>query len=149
MSILYLNLHHQIDIANKVIKVMTIIEEVTKSISADAATVSVIIPFVCIVSKSLSQSDDDTGVHTMKNEMKSSLMRRFADVEENQYLTVATLLDPRFKDKFFIHPSIKIQVSLLIQKQISRILVFKLRRKSQNLLQNVCAQLCGRYIPRL
>ena len=109
----------QIDIANKVIKVMTIIEEVTRSISADAATVSVIIPFVRIVSKSLSQSDDDTGVRTMKNEMKSSLMRRFADVEDNQYLTVATLLDPRFKDKFFTHPSIKIQVSSLIQKQIS------------------------------
>ena len=36
----------------------------------------------------------------MKNEM-TSLQRRFADAEENKKLLVATILDPRFKEKFF------------------------------------------------
>jgi len=35
----------------------------------------------------------------MKNEMKTSLQRRFADAEENEKLLVATILDPRFKEK--------------------------------------------------
>ena len=68
---------NQLNIANKVIKVLGPIEEVTKSISADAAAVSVIISFVRILTKTLSQNDD-SGVRTMKAEMKSSLLRRFS-----------------------------------------------------------------------
>ena len=37
----------------------------------------------------------------MKNEMKTSLQRQFADAEENEKLLVAAILDPRFKEKFF------------------------------------------------
>ena len=40
----------------------------------------------------------------MKNEMKTSLQRQFADAEENEKLLVATILDPRFKEKFFCGP---------------------------------------------
>ena len=110
---------HQVTLANKVIKIMAPIEEVTKSISADAATVSVIIPFVRILSKTLSQNDEDSGVRTMKNEMKSSLMRRFSNIEENEKLTVATLLDPRFKDKFFTGQLVKTRVESSIRTMIS------------------------------
>ena len=42
---------HQLDLAAKVVAVLSPIEEVTKSISADAATISVIIPFVKLLSK--------------------------------------------------------------------------------------------------
>ena len=37
----------------------------------------------------------------MKEEMMKSLKPRFAGVEENTLLLIATLLDPRFKDGFF------------------------------------------------
>ena len=37
----------------------------------------------------------------MKNEMLSSLQRRFDTIEEISELSMATILDPRFKDKFF------------------------------------------------
>ena len=69
----------------------------TKSISTDAASISVVLPFVRILSKTLSQHHDDSGVHTMKNEMKTSLQRQFADAEENEKLLVATIwiLDSR------------------------------------------------------
>ena len=38
---------------------------------------------------------------SMKRGMLESLCSRFSDVEDNEYLVLATLLDPRFKDKFF------------------------------------------------
>ena len=49
---------NQITISNKVIKALVRIEEVTKSVSADAAAVSVIIPFVCILTRTLSQNEE-------------------------------------------------------------------------------------------
>ena len=37
----------------------------------------------------------------MKAEMLKSKERRFANVEEEEVLAMATIMDPRFKDKFF------------------------------------------------
>ena len=37
----------------------------------------------------------------MKRKMLDSLNQRFADIEETDFLALATLLDPRYKDKFF------------------------------------------------
>ena len=37
----------------------------------------------------------------MKAEMLQSIERRFADVEEKEVIVLATIIDPRFKDKFF------------------------------------------------
>ena len=37
----------------------------------------------------------------MKEDMLASLNRRYGNIETNTTLTVATLLDPRFKDKCF------------------------------------------------
>ena len=84
-------------------------EEVTKSICADTAAVSVIITFVCILTRTLRQNEKDSAMRTMKAEMKSSLLTRFSDVEDNEKLTVAKLLDPRFKDKLYSDISVKIK----------------------------------------
>ena len=57
-------------IANKASKVLGPVEEVTKSISADTtAVVSVIIPFVRILTKTLSQNEEDGGVSIIKAEI--------------------------------------------------------------------------------
>jgi len=37
----------------------------------------------------------------MKRAMLASLQRRFADINETDFLALATLLDPRFRDKLF------------------------------------------------
>ena len=89
------------DLAAKVVAALSPIEEVTKSISADAAAISVIIPFVKLLSKTLNDHQDNRGIRTMKSEMDLSLKRRFEEIEDNEKLTVATLVDPRFIDKFF------------------------------------------------
>ena len=85
---------HQLELATKVVAALSPIEEVTKSISADAASISVVLPFVRILSKTFGEYHDDHGVRTMKREMNASLERRFSDAEGNENLLIATILDP-------------------------------------------------------
>ena len=70
----------QLDLAEKIVAALSPVEELTKSISADCASVSVIIPFVTMLSKTLQKHHNDSGVRTMKNEMLCSLNRRFCDI---------------------------------------------------------------------
>ena len=46
--------------------------------------------------------------------MLSSLKQRFADIEEQKELIVATTIDPRYKDKFFSKPTTKVFVKQLV-----------------------------------
>ena len=92
---------NQIELTRKLIAALEPVEEITKMVSTDTASISVLIPLVKILKKALSKHDDDSGIQTMKLEMLTSLERRFDDIEESQLLLMATCLDPRFKDKFF------------------------------------------------
>ncbi|XP_003389647.1 PREDICTED: zinc finger BED domain-containing protein 4-like [Amphimedon queenslandica] len=92
---------HQLDIIDKIITVLKPVDDITKSISSEKASVSIIIPYIRALRKTWEKSGDDRGVQTMKKELLDSLNRRFCDIESNETLVVATLLDPCFKDKFF------------------------------------------------
>ena len=92
---------NQIELTRKIIAALEPVEEITKMISTDAASISVLIPLVKILQKALSKHDDDSGIQTMKTEMLTSLEIRFDDIEESELLLIATCLDPRFKNKFF------------------------------------------------
>ena len=91
----------QIDLAEKIITVLTPMDEITNSISADASSISVVIPFLRMLTKTLEKEHHDEGVRQMKRGMLRSLCSRYDDVEDYEYLVLATLLAPRFKDKFF------------------------------------------------
>ena len=92
---------HQLEIIDKVIVVLKPVEDITKSISSEEASVSIIVPYVRALKRSWENCSNDTGVQTMKKEMLASLNRRFSDIESNETLVLATILDPCFKDKFF------------------------------------------------
>ena len=92
---------NQLDLVNKVISALSSIEEITRFISTDAASVSLIIPFIRVLRKNLEDHSDDRGIRTMKQKMLSSLNHRYTEVESNGPLVLATILDPRFKDKCF------------------------------------------------
>ena len=49
----------------------------------------------------LEEQDDDHGVRTIKRKMLESLNIRFSNIEDVEFLSLATLIDPRYKDKFF------------------------------------------------
>ena len=85
---------NQLDLTSKVIAALHPIEEITKSVSADAASASLIIPFIRIPHRTLEFHKDDCGIRTMKREMLSSLNRRYIAVEANAPLVLATILDP-------------------------------------------------------
>ena len=92
---------NQLDLIGKVVKVFGYIEEITKSITCDSASVSMIIPFIRGLRLTLEKNDDShRGVRTMKADMLQSLNGRYDGVEEEEVLAVATMLDPRFKDFF-------------------------------------------------
>ena len=94
----------QWDLFEKIFAALNPVEEITQSISTEIASVSLIIPFVRTFPKTLENHDNDHGIRTMKkNDMLISLNTRYGDVEieSNEPLVLATLLDPRFKDKFF------------------------------------------------
>jgi len=93
----------QLDIAAKVINILKPIEEITKNISAEATSISQVIPLVRALSKVLEEEVEDTGIHSMKSKMLSwlCLCSRFDDVEDQDFLVLATLLDPQYKDRFF------------------------------------------------
>ena len=104
---------HQLDNANKVIEVLTPVEEITKNISADTAPISVIIPLIRVLHKTLQQNDGDIGVCGMENGMLTSLQRRFAKIEEIDFL----LLDPHFKDKSFSNVTFRRNAPTLLESQ--------------------------------
>ena len=70
----------QLDITNKVINVLIPTENITKSISADNALISVIIPLVRALHKTL-KHDRDIGVRGRKRTILISLEERFAKIE--------------------------------------------------------------------
>ena len=98
----HIYLQTQWDIVEKIVAVLNPVEEITQSISTEVTSVSLIIPFIRAFRRTLEDHYNDRGIRTMKSEMLDSLNRRYGDAESNEALVLATLLDPRFKDKFLV-----------------------------------------------
>ncbi len=112
---------NQLNLISKVIAVLNPIQEITKSISTDAASLSLIIPFIRALRKTLENHDDDSRVQTMKSDMLTSLNRRYKDVESDVPLALATLLDPRFKDKFFSGANKRANAKQLLDQRVAEL----------------------------
>ena len=110
---------NQLDVLRKCIEILSPIEEITRSISADLASISVIIPYVRILTKTLEKNTDDVGIRGMKTELLHSLKSRFTGIEENKLLCLATILDPRFKQKFFSGNIIKATIKEMLLDEMS------------------------------
>ena len=119
----------QLELAEKIIAALSLIDEITNLVSSSSASVSVIIPFVSMFDKTLKKHHDDLGIRTMKNAMLESLTHRFKDVEQNIPLVIACLLDHRFKDRFFSSTSQQAEARKMLMKR------WKKRRLGQILKQ--------------
>lgn len=110
---------NQLDLVNKLITLLTPVEEITQSISSDDSSASVIIPFVRALRKHLEINDEsDRGVRTMKEQMLLSLNRRYAQAESNEPLVLATLLDPCFKDKCFSNAANRTRAKNMLEDKV-------------------------------
>ena len=110
---------HQLELMKKCVDVLSPVEEITRSISADLASISIVIPYIRILTRTLEKNTNDSGIQTMKGELLKSLKCRFAGVEERKELALATLLDPRFKDKFFSGNIIKATVKEMLVEEMN------------------------------
>lgn len=98
---------------------MSPVEEITRSIFADLASISVIIPYVRILKRTLEKNTDDSGIRTMKTALLHSIKLCFTGIEENKVLSLATYLDPRFKDKIFSGNIIKATIKEMLLEEMS------------------------------
>ena len=112
---------YQLELIKKCVDILSPIEEITCSISADMASISIVIPYIRVLTRTLEKNENDSGVRTMKAELLKSLKTRFAGIEENKQLAVATMLDPRFKDKFFSGNTIKATIKEMLVEEMSSV----------------------------
>ena len=112
---------HQLDVMKRVIEILSPVEEITRSISADLAAISIVIPYIRILTRALEKNTDDSGIRTMKRELLHSLKLRFNRIEENKQLSLATFLDPRFKDKFFSSNIVKATIKEILLEEMSKL----------------------------
>ena len=110
---------HQLELMKKCVDILSPVEEITRFISADMASISIVIPYIRILTITLEKNNNDSGVQTMKGELLKSLKSRFAGIEEKKELALATLLDPRFKDKFFSGNIIKATVKEMLVEEMN------------------------------
>ena len=97
---------------------MFVLEEITQFVSKETATLSMVIPFVRVLLRSWEKEEDDRGIQTMKHQMAQSLKYRFAGIEDNKLLCLATLLDPRFKAKFFVNNIIRASAKDMLEEEL-------------------------------
>ncbi|KAK7004708.1 zinc finger BED domain-containing protein 4 [Biomphalaria glabrata] len=72
-------------------------EEVTREVSAAAASISIVIPLVHVLKTFPLREGNDKGIKNMKSTLLECLNSRFENLDNNRLYSIATLLDPRFK----------------------------------------------------
>ena len=86
-------------LVEKVIKLLEPCEQLTKDLSKDDSTISMVIPGYNVLRQTLLCADD-RGVQTIKQSLLESLDSRFIPYTTNVMYAAATILDPRFKTQF-------------------------------------------------
>lgn len=83
----------------KTVQALAPFEELTREVSSSSASASDVIPIVQVLKRLLSQPQEaDEGIRTMKGTLLEAVRRRFTHLETEPIYSVATLLDPRYKD---------------------------------------------------
>nr|XP_020456691.1 zinc finger BED domain-containing protein 4-like [Monopterus albus] len=91
---------NQWGLLEKTVTALAPFEELTMEVSS--ASASDVILIVCVLKRALRREDPaDEGAKTMKTTLFEAVDRRFSAVESEPLYSVATLLDPRYKDRFF------------------------------------------------
>lgn len=93
---------HQWGLVENAITLLRPFEELTNKISSYTATTADVIPSVEALKRLLSKSlSTDSGVKTAKTTLLESLKKRFNNIYTEPLYLLATILDPRYKDRFF------------------------------------------------
>jgi hypothetical protein len=85
----------------------------TLQISGCYSSLLQVIPFISILKEELRSIDESQGVISAKESMLEDMSRRFESAFTNRHYYVATLLDPRFKDRFLDHTTVELAIDHL------------------------------------
>ena len=110
----------EVSIMSDAVKMLRHFEQATREISADKyLSVSKVIPLArslqCVTAEC-------TSLRALKQELLSSMARRFTNIEMNYTLAVSTLLDPRFKKVGFGNASACSQTVLRLTSEVASII---------------------------
>jgi hAT family C-terminal dimerisation region len=90
----------QWDIMKNVVGLLGPFEEATRYVSSATVCISETIPLLAGLKSRLEKAQDDAGVKTMKAALLEALASRF-QIDYSPVYTIASVLDPRFKTRFF------------------------------------------------
>uniref|UniRef100_H2ZWC6 HAT C-terminal dimerisation domain-containing protein n=1 Tax=Latimeria chalumnae TaxID=7897 RepID=H2ZWC6_LATCH len=92
---------HQWQLLEKIIQILQPFEEATCLCSADSASISLVMPTIKMLTMSLNSIENDSGIKTMTETLLHEMDLCFSYYAKNPIYSMTTLLDPRFKNKFF------------------------------------------------
>ncbi|XP_034542641.1 zinc finger BED domain-containing protein 4-like [Notolabrus celidotus] len=99
---------------------LTPFEQLTREISSHLATAADVSPSVVALKRLLSKTaDTDSGVGTAKSTLLEAVNERFGSAFSEPLYYLATILDPRYKDRYFDTVTKQAAVNML-QKQVDK-----------------------------
>ncbi|XP_035803997.1 zinc finger BED domain-containing protein 4-like [Amphiprion ocellaris] len=66
------------------------------------------------------ETDEDHGIKAMKKTLAAAVKRRLSDGETNPMYCIATLLDPRYKDRFFSNSDTATEAKEMLMLELQR-----------------------------
>lgn len=89
-------------IMEKMITLLEPFEQLTRDISCAEATAADVIPGVVSLTRLLAKTDEsDKGVQTAKHALLEAVSKRFDGVQTEPLYAIATMVDARYKDRYF------------------------------------------------
>ncbi|KAF7214549.1 zinc finger BED domain-containing protein 4-like [Nothobranchius furzeri] len=80
-----------------------------------------VIPSVLVLKRLLAKdAAADHGVKTTKATLLEAVSKRFADIEKEPLYSLATIIDPRYKDKFYSEDAVKIETHRQLLRLITK-----------------------------
>lgn len=110
---------HEWFIIEELIKLLGPFEQITNEISNSACSISIVIPALKVLEKSLAIQIICSEVFLFRSQLNDSLNTRFSEILKNRVYNTATFLDPRFKKSFLDEKNflfVKEELSMMISK---------------------------------
>ncbi|XDV12369.1 hypothetical protein PO909_001064 [Leuciscus waleckii] len=105
----------------KTVTVLEPFEELTKKISSATSTAADVIPAVTVLTRLLAEENStDSGIKTMKSTLLQAVSRRFSSIESEPLYAVATLVDARYKDRFFMGEETARRAKALLTQELEK-----------------------------
>ncbi|XP_060794798.1 zinc finger BED domain-containing protein 4-like [Neoarius graeffei] len=93
---------HQWKLIENTISILSPFEELAQQISSSTASAADVIPCIRALTRLLEKTvESDHSVKTAKTVLLEAVRRRFADIDTQKLYAIVTMLDPRYKDRYF------------------------------------------------